>query len=250
MERTWRDKGKNSWSWKGSAWSWRRKCFESPALNTKQTKKKRKRATICQQLKQWDDKTEPEAYLDNFELTMEEAEMPVKLWLELLRKQLTGKALTAYKEISLSPETPYLEVKQALLERMGATARQARRTYWLKKPKQDEGPESFLEQALRMITRVSTLMTTPQQVQRELFKGLIYHYFSEEAILLIEKCQEESLYRMSQEIVQLWQSKDGYARKKFMLGWRHPRPNYSIGDEMVATTREAIDGTREHHNHF
>ena len=142
--------------------------------------------------------------------------MPVKLWLGLLRKQLTGKALTAYKEISLSPETPYLEVKQMLLERMGATARQARRTYWLKKPKQDEGPESFLEQALCMITRVSTLMTTPQQVQRELFKGLIYCYFSEEAILLIEKCQEESLYRMSQEIVQLWQSKDGYARKKFM----------------------------------
>ena len=93
-------------------------------------------------------------------------------------------------------------------------------------------------------------MRTPQQVQRELFKGLIYHYFSEEAILLIEKCQEESLYRMSQEVVQLWQSKDGYARKKFMLGWRHPRPNYSIGDEMVATTREAIDGTREHHNHY
>ena len=128
--------------------------FRKSSSQYEADKKKRKRATICQQLKQWDDKTEPEAYLDNFELTMEEAEMPVKLWLGLLRKQLTGKALTAHKEISLSPETPYLEVKQALLERMGATARQARRTYWLKKPKQDEGPESFLEQALRTITRI------------------------------------------------------------------------------------------------
>ena len=101
--------------------------------------------------------------------------------------------------------------------RDGSYSHTARRTYWLKKLKQDEGPESFMEQALRTITRVSTLMTTPQQVQRELFKGLIYRYFSEKAILLIEKCQEESLYRMSQEIVQLWQPKDGYARKKFML---------------------------------
>ena len=134
--------------------------FRKSSAQYEADKKERKRATICLQLKQWDDKTDPEAYLDNFELTMEEAEMPVKLWLGLLRKQLTGKAHTAYKEISLSPETPYLKVKQALLEWMGARARQARRTYWLKKPKQDEGPESFLEQALRTITRVPTLMTT------------------------------------------------------------------------------------------
>ena len=61
-----------------------KKMFRKSSAQYEADKKERKRATICQQ--QWDDKTDPEAYLDNFELTMEEAEMPVKLWLGLLRK--------------------------------------------------------------------------------------------------------------------------------------------------------------------
>ena len=185
-------------------------------LQYERDQKERKRLAVCQALKQWDDRTDTETYLENFEISMNEAEIPQNEWLPILRKQLTGKALTAFKEISPGKETPYRTVKDAMMERMGVTARQSRRSYWLRKPKADEGPEPFLEQALRTITRVSNLMTTPQEVQKELFKGLVYRFFSEEAILLVEKSKEKSLYRLTQDISQLWHSKDGYGRRRMM----------------------------------
>ncbi len=41
----------------------------------------------------------------------------------------------------MDPESPYAIVKQALLEAMGATIEEARRTIWLSKLNIDEGIE-------------------------------------------------------------------------------------------------------------
>ena len=58
-------------------------------LQYERDQKERKRLAVCQALKQWDDRTDIEAYLENFEISMNEAEISQNEWLPILRKQLT-----------------------------------------------------------------------------------------------------------------------------------------------------------------
>ena len=53
---------------------------------------------VNHQLKNWDDSTDPAAYLDNFETIVKEASIPSSDWISIVRKQLTGKALLAFQE--------------------------------------------------------------------------------------------------------------------------------------------------------
>ena len=85
------------------------------------------RQAVCRQLKTWDDCTDPITYLDNFELVMQEVEIPRVEWVTTLQKQLTGKALRALQEEVSDMKTPYPPIKIALLNQMGATAGKARR---------------------------------------------------------------------------------------------------------------------------
>ena len=131
-----------------------------------------------------------------------------------------------------------------MMEGMGATARQSRLLYWLWKPKADEGPKPFLEQALRTITRVSTLMTTPQEVQKELFKGLVYRFFSEEAFLLVEQSTDMSLYWLTQDISMalqgwIWKEMDDAAYQKQLSHRR--RNGETIMTEETTEMEEATE---------
>ena len=56
-------------------------------------------------LQKLDDLTDPEAYFVTFEASMAEGDFAEKDWLTILRKQVTGKALSVYQE--LDPAVPY-----------------------------------------------------------------------------------------------------------------------------------------------
>ena len=81
---------------------------------------KKSRQLACQQLKNWDDQTDPEAYLANFEHVMDEAKLPKTEWTGIIRKQLTGKALLAFQELAPDPVMPYDKFK-AEIQQLGAT---------------------------------------------------------------------------------------------------------------------------------
>ena len=82
-------------------------------------------------LKTWDDTTEAEAYLENFEAIMREADIPEIDWPSTLRKQLAGRALSIFRELSPTEETSYQRLKKDLIERLGTTLQQTRCAIWL-----------------------------------------------------------------------------------------------------------------------
>ena len=63
---------------------------------------------------------------------MEEAGIPDKEWPSRLISLLTGKALTASME-------PYTKLKEALLEALGFSLDQCRRTFWSRGSSEDRG---------------------------------------------------------------------------------------------------------------
>ena len=87
----------------------------------------RKRTSICQYLKIWDDTTEAEAYLQSFETSMQEADIWEEDRRPILWKQLVGKAFSIFMEFSPREDNPYQDIKNYLLERLGSTPQQARR---------------------------------------------------------------------------------------------------------------------------
>ena len=113
----------------------------------------------------------------------------------VLRKQLSGKALTAYQELAMEPGEPYREVKLALLEAMGATIEQARRTIWLAKINVDDGPELVLKKVVRAVNRIKTDLTSPEYAAKEIFKGFLIHHFSEETLMMLEAHKEETTHQ-------------------------------------------------------
>ena len=87
-----------------------------------------RKRSICQQLQKWDDKTDAEAYLKKFEAAMHEGDFEEADWLPTLRKYLTGRALAVYNEITPYRDISYAQFKADILERLGLTPQQARRT--------------------------------------------------------------------------------------------------------------------------
>ena len=81
---------------------------------------------IVQQIPLWDDKTDPEAFIEAFVMAMTEAKRPEEQWIPTLRKRLTGKALSTFREISPADNAPFVTLKEDLLKRMGATIGSAR----------------------------------------------------------------------------------------------------------------------------
>ena len=86
---------------------------------------KKSRQAACQELKNWDDNTDPITYLDNFQLVMKEAKISQEEWVNLVRKQLRGKTLSTFQEEALKRDTPYQVFKSTILEWMGATVDKA-----------------------------------------------------------------------------------------------------------------------------
>ena len=80
----------------------------------------RKRISITQHLKTWDDTTEAEAYLQSFEMSMEKVDIGEENWLPILQKQLVGKASSVFMELNATEKTYYWEVKDSLLKQLGS----------------------------------------------------------------------------------------------------------------------------------
>ena len=113
---------------------------------------KKGRQAVCLQLRNWDDQTDPEAYMDNFELVMNEDEIPKTEWISIIRKQLMGKALLAYQEIAPDILMLYHTFKARMLDQLGATLEQARQTVWLSKTTMDEGQNHSSRRSLEQST--------------------------------------------------------------------------------------------------
>ena len=62
-------------------------------------------------------------------MAMTEAKRPEEQWIPTLRKRLTGKALSTFREISPADDAPFVTLKEDLLKRMGATIDNARSGY-------------------------------------------------------------------------------------------------------------------------
>ena len=171
-----------------------------------QEKQESKSLAICNHLKQWNNSTDVEAYTNNFEVALEEAKYPVEEWLPILRKHLTGKALSVFLEVAPEKDTPYETVREEMLERLGATPQQASRTIWLTKPKADETPRSFLQQVSKAVTRLRPLLTGTEAAMDELFNGTLIRTFSEETLLHLKRSDSPSRYRKTEIIQELWES--------------------------------------------
>ena len=124
---------------------------------------------------------------------------------------------------------PYREVNSGLLEAMGATIEQARWTIWLAKINMDDGPELVLKKVVRAVNRITTDLTSPEHAAKEIFKGLLIHYFSEVTLMILEAHKEETTHQQIQTLQRLWKSKDLYAKRRMLrndpsltqqTGWR------------------------------
>ena len=71
-----------------------------------------------------------------------------------------GKALSVFMELNAMEKTRYLEVKNSLLEQLGSTPQQARRSIWLEKPRLDEDPHSFLQRISKALLRIKPLLNS------------------------------------------------------------------------------------------
>ena len=86
---------------------------------------------LAEKLEPWRDSDLPEAYICKFERTMQEAEIPQKEWSSRLISLLTGKALaTFHSNVPQEAMNSYVDLKEALMEAMGLSLAQCRRTFW------------------------------------------------------------------------------------------------------------------------
>ena len=184
----------------------------------------RKRTSIYQYLKIWDDTTEAEAYLQSFETSMQEADIREEDWLPILRKQLVGKALSIFMELSPREDTPYQDIKIDLLERLGSTPHQARRVIWLEKPKTDEDPRSFIQRTRKALSRIKPLITSTEDALNEMFQGVMLRNYSSEALLHISRKPNDSRYHKADALQELGESK-GYYEKTRILRLQPQQPD-------------------------
>ena len=179
-------------------------------------KEDRKRANIRQTLKTWDDTTEAEAYLENFEAIMREADIPEIDWPSTLRKQHAGRALSIFRELSLTEETSYQTLKKDLIERLGTILQQTRCAIWLDRPKPDQDPRSFLQQTCKALNRMKPMLEGVDEVLNEMFTGVILRNYSNEAILHINQHPNTSHYHKVEALQELWEAKGFHEKKKLL----------------------------------
>ena len=61
------------------------------------------------------------------------------------------------------------EVKEAMLERLGISVQQARKTLWLGKPKPEESPRTYWQPIIQAIAKLKRVITDPEKAAEELF---------------------------------------------------------------------------------
>ena len=155
---------------------------------------------------------------------MQEADIREEDWLPILWKQLVGKALSIFMELSPREDTPYQDIKIDLLEQFGSTPQQARRVIWLEKPKTDEDPRSFLQRTRKALSRIKSLITSTEDALNEMFQGIMLRNYSNEALLHISQKPNDSRYHKAEDLQELWESM-GYYEKTRMFRLQPQQPD-------------------------
>ena len=103
-------------------------------------------------------------------------------------------------------ESPYVVIKQALLEAMEVTIEEARRTIWLSKVNVDEGPELVLKKIIRAVNRLKNNLTSPEHAAKEIFLGFMVQHFSDETLMMLDNHHTETSHQqiIIQIITRLW----------------------------------------------
>ena len=166
----------------------------------------------------WDDKTDPEAFIEAFVMAMTEAKRPEEQWIPTLRKRLTGKALSTFREISPADDAPFVTLKEDLLKWMGATIDNARETIWLSKPRAEEDLRTFTKKMFTAINRVKATWSTLEDAAQELFMGAMFRVFSPETMLHLQDATGDSNYRQAEHISKIWIARDYYGRRRMLRG--------------------------------
>ena len=151
-----------------------------------------------------------------FEAAMHQGDFEKADWLPTLRKYITGRALAVYNEITPYGDISYSQFKADILERLGLIAQQARQTIWLRKPKLEEGPRSFLQPIVQAVARLRPNIITPQDAADELFQGVLLSAYSTDALLYLRQCNTKSHYHSAEVLQELWDAKSHYDKKKML----------------------------------
>ena len=145
-----------------------------------------------------------------------EGEYEKREWLSILQKYLAGKALQTYKEVATLGETTYKEVKEAMLERLGISVQQARKTLWLGKPKPEESPRTYWQPIIQAIAKLKRVITDPEKAAEELFQGALLNAYGKETLLYIRNCNTNSHYQTIEALTELWEAKSQQERRKML----------------------------------
>ena len=153
-----------------------REAEERRAAETEVREASKKKQLILQMLQKLDDLTDPEAYFVAFETSMAEGDIAEKYWLTILRKQVTRKTLSVYQE--LDPAVPYKTFKSTMLERLGYTDANARKTVWRSQPSDQQSPRNHLAPIIRGINRLAQPVNDRKGHVFEKFCGALTLYYS------------------------------------------------------------------------
>ena len=182
-----------------------REAEERRAAETEVREASNKKQLILQTLQKLDDLTDPEAYLVAFETSMAEGDFAEKDWLTILRKLITGKALSVYQE--LDPAVPYKTFKSTLLEWLGYTDAKARKTVWRSQPSDQLSPRNHLAPIIRGINRLAQTVNDRKGHVFEQFRGALTLYYSAEVCHSLRSKDYDSVQQMVDELEAAWESK-------------------------------------------
>ena len=153
---------------------------QSRAENAERDEKRRlqKRA---EKLEPWRDTDLPEAYIRKFERTMREASIPQKEWSSRLISLLTGKALTAFhNNVPQAVMDSYSDLKEALMEALGLSLEQCRRTFWSFTRKPGETPQEAVRRVETIYDRMVHKCETDKDYRWEMLAGRYLSTYSAE----------------------------------------------------------------------
>ena len=172
----------------------------------------------AEKMEPWRDSDLPEAYFNKFEMTMKEAGIPDKEWPSRLISLLTGKALTAFhNNVPQTAMEPYTKLKEALLEALGFSLNQCRRTFWPFSRKAGETLQEAVRRIEAAYDRMVRKCDTEQEFRWEMVPGRYLSTYSAEVSHYIQVRQPKTtieIWRTSCSSI-LMPSRPGVSRNHF-----------------------------------
>lgn len=162
----------------------------------------------AEKLEPWRDSDLPEAYFSKFERTMREAHIPQKEWPSRLISLLTGKALTAYHRNVPQAETlSYSDLKEALMDALGLSHQQCRRTFWSFTRKPGETPQETVRRIETIYDRMVHNCKTEQEYRWEMVTGRYLSTYSSEVADYVRIREPKTTIEMANLVQQYFDGK-------------------------------------------